>query len=178
MHRSVSNALKRWGTSSSFDQSQAAAHLCKSCQNLAITQNLIKDISESRLPNGNVALEPSQVFLDLPIKRKDQSPDFPQLKAAAALGCEFCASLYEAIQWENAAPGNWRFNTTTSDVVIKFRYCYGPDLGLGSFEAGQWPTMLAALEAIIHRKDLSPIIIVFKIHCEPGKSETTLKSEV
>lgn len=118
------------------------------------------------------------MFIDLPMKKKDSRPDFAQLRQAAASGCAFCKSLYEAIQWDRNASAQikptfaWENSNLSEEVVIKFRYCYGPDLGLGSFEAGRWPIMLAGLEAVIYRKDAerdpNPMIIVFKVHCEPN----------
>lgn len=165
--------LKRWNRTGSFGSLESpieSDHLCNSCQDLVITKTLLQGTPESRLPNGSVALDITQGFIDLPLKKKDQSPDFRALSIAATSGCEFCKGLYDAIQKDKvASPQAWTHLLRSQTVVIKFRYCYGPDLGLGSVDAGRWPIMLAGLEAVI-AGDFPPVIVVFKVHCEFGTS--------
>lgn len=145
------------------------SHLCKSCHGLVLTQCLIKEIPESRISDFNVALDLSQGFIDLPVKKLDTSPLFPGLKSNN--GCEFCAHLHDALTFEAEAI----FGTTPSlprgDVIIKFRYNCAPELGLVSFDAGHWHTHLSALEALIYYKSNpnspTPYIVVFKLHTGP-----------
>lgn len=175
MHRNLSTALRRLSHASSPDHILSATHLCKSCQSLIITRDLIKNIPVSQLPNGRKALDLLHGFIDLPTKKKDESPEFPQLKMSASMGCEFCGALFEAIQWERETfKDDWRWKHSNAEVMIKFRYCCGPDLGLGSFEAGRWPTILSALEALVYRKDhvndTNPLVIVFKASCDAGNN--------
>ena len=174
MHRNVSNALKRWSSKTSAHKGEEIAHLCRSCQKLVITQNMLKGIPESSLPDGSLALDLQQGYIDLPMKKGDRSPGFDCLKEAALSRCEFCVSLLDAIhQTRITRKVAWERLDQAGDIVVKFRYCFGPDPGIGTFEAGQWPFILAALEALIQPKNAAPgdpgIVIAFKIHCEPGE---------
>jgi hypothetical protein len=177
MHRSVSNTLKRWSSKLSSHNENDIAHLCKSCQKLTITQNLLKGINESRLPDGSLALDLSQGYVDLPMRKDDQSPEFDRLRQSALSGCEFCNSLLDAIQRNQVTRETaWaKINGVegTRNVTIRFRYCFGPDPGVGTFDAEQWPFMLAALEALVHCRSLKadddPIVIAFKIYCDSSE---------
>ena len=165
------STLKRLALSPSVKSRPAASHLCQSCHNLIITQNLIKDIPESYNPDGSVALDLIQGFIDLPMKKKDRSPEFRQLKETAS-SCEFCAALYDAIMRDLALfPGLWAERKPYGDVEIRFRYSCAPTPGRVNFEAGQWPTILSALEAVIRRRDdqqeSEAVVIVFKVYSEP-----------
>ena len=155
------------------------AHLCKSCQGLILTDEILRNIPEALLPNGLPALDLVQGFIDLPVKRKDRISDFPAFHATAAEGCHLCKIFCKAIEWDRAKNlDQWCSKIDCGDVNINFRYNCVPELGKQSILPGEWPTMLSTLEAVIQEKDASkdskPIIIVFEITCDPSRFRQTL----
>jgi len=173
MRRNLSTALQRWSSNKSSELGAGSSQLCRSCQNLTLTDKHIGHLPRSHLPNGGEALDLTQGFIDLTLKKRDRSPRFEQLQAAAEAGCKCCAALYDAIRRDRArAPEDWHEKLGDGEVILRFRYACMPALGLGILEAGQWHTMLSGLEVVFGRKDKShseePIILVFKVHCESG----------
>lgn len=153
--------------------------LCKSCQVLFLTDDLLSRIPVSTLPDGLPALDLLQGFIDLPIKRKDTYPLFPALNDAAAQGCEVCKLLSRAIEWEvkrlsSISDQNGSLEiASTSEAYITFRYNCTAELGKQTFLAGEWPTMLSALEVVISgrefQKRIPSILVIFKITCDSSK---------
>lgn len=149
-------------------------YLCKSCHSLIITNEHLRDVPISPLPNGSFALDLPQTQLHVSATKRDIYPSFWSLMQAAATGCEFCSLLYDAISLhQDADAEKWqRFVGTGNAVVIGFRYECTPELGMRSVGPGEWPTMLSTLQAIIKpsndSKCLEPIVLSFRIFCDPG----------
>lgn len=149
-------------------------YLCKSCHNLILTNEHLRDIPISPLPNGSVALDLPQTQLHVSATKKDTYPSFQGLMQAAATGCEFCALLYDTIsRHQDTDAAEWqRLVERDNTVVIDFRYECAPELGLRSLGPGEWPTMLSTLQATIKPSNdsncLRPIVLIFRVFCDPG----------
>jgi hypothetical protein len=113
-------------------------HLCKYCKGLILTDEILKRIPTSRLPNNLPALDLVQRYIDLLVKRKDKSPGFLAVKSTASKGCRFCAILLEAIEHDKSNnEDQWRMITDGAEVHISFRYNCTAELGKQSILPGE-----------------------------------------
>jgi len=169
--RRFSNALKRLSIIGSDSSSSVTADtLCKSCHGLILEPRLLREFPEAPLPGGSFALDLRQCYLELSLKRKDTNPGFPSLNGSAERGCSFCKLLLEAIkhhQQRNLSLG--KEPIPHGDIRFAFRYHCAPEPGSQSFNVGEWPFMLHALEAVVSSSG-DPITLAFRLHCEEGMS--------
>ena len=174
MLRSLSTTIRDWRQRPALADLPPTPHLCKSCKCIIITQHNLKDIPESKAPDGSVLLELSQRPIDLSVVKKDLYPGFPALKRAARAGCDFCAALLEAIQKHSENHRQlWKEMVPHGSVVIRFHYNCIPELGRRTIDVGQWLIMLSSLTARIEPRnrdqESKSIDVIFKLHCDPGK---------
>jgi hypothetical protein len=164
--------------------SNAFPSLCRNCSAIVIDQNTLgKDVPESKLRSGSVALDLGQGYFNLSYRTRDSYPQMPGLRKSAGSGCSFCTLLVEAIDEDRTVqPQCWdeKFNNGDS-IIIKLRYSCEPELGMQTFDDDQWPTMLSSLQACVFSSSSSssdPILLIFKLYGDFGMSSCLKQSEI
>jgi len=166
----LSNFLRRLSITGSNSTKSATGTLCKNCHGLIPDRQLLREFPESPFPGGSFALDFRQGYLELPLKRKDTIPGFPNLNGSAEKGCRFCELLLEAIRHhhhENVSLG--KEEMPHGDITVAFRYHCAPEPGSQSFNPGEWPVILLALEAVLSSSSDS-VTLSFRLHCDEGVS--------
>jgi hypothetical protein len=165
--RRLSNALRRLSINGSDSGSRLTKDtLCKRCHGLILEPRLLREFPESPLPGGRFALDLRQGYLELPLKLKDTCPGFPCLNGSAERGCSFCKLLLEVINRQKKPIPH-------GEIHLAFRYHCVPEPGSQTFNPGEWPFMLYALEAVVSTSG-HPITLAFRLHCEEGMSRKLL----
>ncbi|KAH8665061.1 heterokaryon incompatibility protein-domain-containing protein [Tricladium varicosporioides] len=142
--------------------------LCKSCCGLILEPRLLQEFPETTLPGGSFAVDLREGFLDLPLKRKDIYPGLPSLNASAAKGCRFCKLLLEVIESHQQRSLSLETDSIPrGDIHISFRYNCASEPGSQTFNLGEWPVILHALEAIVSSSG-EPVLLTFRLLCEEG----------